>query len=85
MKTLARIIGARKARHSVPDEHVDVSLDVTPWLDQKINAVLSHRSEVRRGALPGLVASLPPDARAALLGTEWYTCRDPASAGRAVL
>lgn len=84
METLTRIIGPRRTQHSVPDEHVALSLDVTPWLDQKIGAVLSHRSEVRRGALPGLVANLASDARAELLGTEWYTCWDPAVPGRAI-
>lgn len=68
------IIGARRAVFSVPDETVDVSLDVSPWLDHKVGAILAHRAEVERGALPGLVASLAPDARARLLSTEWYTC-----------
>ena len=49
----------------------------TPWLEQKVAAVLAHRSEVERGALPGLVARLAPEARATLLSTEWYT-RAPA-------
>lgn len=83
METMARIIGPGKARHSVPDEQVTLRLDVTPWLDKKVDAVLSHRSEVRRGALPGLVARLTPADRAELLGTEWYTCWDPGAPGRA--
>lgn len=76
LETVARLIGTRKALHSVPDDQVDVTIDVTPWLDTKIAAVLAHRSEVRRGALPGLVAGLAADARSELLGTEWYACRD---------
>ncbi|WP_234410880.1 hypothetical protein [Nocardioides terrigena] len=60
----------------MPDGQVDVRLDVTPWLDTKVAAVLAHRSEVRRGALPGLVDGLAADARVELLGTEWYACRD---------
>jgi N-acetyl-1-D-myo-inositol-2-amino-2-deoxy-alpha-D-glucopyranoside deacetylase len=76
MQSLARLIGRRKTLHSVPDDQVDMTLDVTPWLDTKVASILAHRSEVRRGALPGLVAGLPPDARAELLGTEWYACRD---------
>jgi N-acetyl-1-D-myo-inositol-2-amino-2-deoxy-alpha-D-glucopyranoside deacetylase len=76
METLTRIIGLRKARYSVPDEQVTLSLDVTPWLDTKIDAILCHRSEVKRGALPGLVASLAPNARTELLSTEWYICWD---------
>jgi len=67
------IIGGRRAVYSVPDEEVTSSLDVTPWLDQKVAAILAHRSEVERGALPGLIAGLAPDARARLLSTEWYT------------
>jgi hypothetical protein len=48
-------------------------LDVTPWLETKVEASLAHRSEVRRGALPGSVARLPAEKRAGLLATEWYT------------
>lgn len=73
IKSLERIIGQRKAKFSVPDEHVSLSVDVTPWLDAKVAAVLSHESEVRRGAMPALVARLEVDARAELLATEWYT------------
>ena len=69
---LEEIVGARKAAYTVPDELVTLRLDVTPWLDAKVAAVLAHRSEVERGALPGLVATLAPAQRAALLGTEWY-------------
>lgn len=81
METLARIIGPGKARYSVPDEQVTLRIDVTPWLDRKIDAILSHRSEVQRGALPGLVANLAPNDRAELLSTEWYICSDLASNG----
>ncbi|MFF9207762.1 MULTISPECIES: hypothetical protein [unclassified Streptomyces] len=35
-------------------------------------AILAHRSEVECGALPGVIASLPPYARERLLATEWY-------------
>jgi N-acetyl-1-D-myo-inositol-2-amino-2-deoxy-alpha-D-glucopyranoside deacetylase len=66
------IIGARKAVYSVPDDEVTARVDVTPWLDQKVAAVLAHRSEVARGALPGLIASMPGSVRATLLSTEWY-------------
>ena len=55
-----------------PDDQVAATLDVTPWLETKVAAVLAHRSEVQRGALPGLVAGMARDARATLLGTEWY-------------
>ena len=69
---LEETIGTRKARYVVPDENVAVSLDVTPWLDQKVAAVLAHRTEVERGALPALVARMSTDERMRLLRTEWY-------------
>ncbi|MFD5394279.1 PIG-L family deacetylase [Streptomyces sp. NPDC127097] len=69
---LREVIGTRKAVYSVPDEQVSATVDVSPWIEQKIAAVLAHRSEVERGALPGLIAGLPPDARERLFATEWY-------------
>ncbi len=69
---LSEVIGARKARFSVPDEHVTATVDVRPWLDRKIAAVLAHRSEVERGALPGVIAELAPEARERLFATEWF-------------
>ena len=72
LPTLRAVIGARKAVYTVPDEHVTTRLDVTRWLEKKVAAVLAHHSEVERGALPGLVASLPPAAQEKLLSTEWY-------------
>jgi N-acetyl-1-D-myo-inositol-2-amino-2-deoxy-alpha-D-glucopyranoside deacetylase len=73
----ARNLGAllvRKNRpmFSVPDERVGATVDVRPWLDRKIEAVLAHRSEVERGALPGRIAALPRDGREKLLATEWF-------------
>jgi N-acetyl-1-D-myo-inositol-2-amino-2-deoxy-alpha-D-glucopyranoside deacetylase len=47
-------------------------LDITPWLEAKVAAVLAHRSEVQRGGLPGVVANLSPAAREALLGAEHF-------------
>ncbi|MDN3246050.1 MULTISPECIES: PIG-L family deacetylase [unclassified Streptomyces] len=73
---LSEVIGARKARFSVPDEHVTATVDVRPWLDRKIAAVLAHRSEVERGALPGVIAELTPEARERLFATEWFIRRD---------
>jgi N-acetyl-1-D-myo-inositol-2-amino-2-deoxy-alpha-D-glucopyranoside deacetylase len=68
---LTEIIGARKAVHTVADDRA-VPVDVTPWLEAKVAAVLAHRTEVRRGALPGVVARLSQEARHRLLATEWY-------------
>ncbi|BCK73513.1 hypothetical protein Srufu_074660 [Streptomyces libani subsp. rufus] len=74
---LRDVIGTRKAVYSVPDEQVTATVDVGPWIEQKIAAVLAHRSEVERGALPGLIAALPPDARERLFATEWYIRHTP--------
>lgn len=80
---LKDLIGARRAVHSVPDEQVTERLDVTPWLERKIAAILAHRSEADRGAVPGLVAAAPPEARDALLSTEWYIRCSPGPAATA--
>ncbi|MFB7499696.1 PIG-L family deacetylase [Streptomyces sp. NPDC056161] len=69
---LKDVIGARKAAYSVPDEQVTATVDVGPWLEQKVAAVLAHRSEVTRGALPGIVSGLPPAAWQRLFATEWF-------------
>lgn len=69
---LRDLIGERRAAHTVPDEDVVERLDVTAWLATKVAAVLAHRSEVERGALPGLVARMSPEEQALVLGTEWY-------------
>ncbi|MEV0979747.1 PIG-L deacetylase family protein [Streptomyces sp. NPDC049915] len=77
----ARALGPRLMRpgrptHSVPDAEVTTTLDVRPWLPRKLRAVLAHRSEVERGALPGRVAALQPAEQERLMGTEWYMRRD---------
>ncbi|WP_406152675.1 PIG-L family deacetylase [Streptomyces sp. NBC_01023] len=77
----ASLVREGRAMYSVPDEWVTATVDVGPWLEQKIGAVLAHRSEVQRGALPGRLAGLPPTDRARLLATEWYIRHDPRSAG----
>ncbi|WP_374225368.1 hypothetical protein [Streptomyces sp. AC602_WCS936] len=75
---LSEVVGARKAWFSVSDEHVTATVDVRAWLDRKIAAVLAHRSEVQRGALPGVIAGLAPHARERLLATEWFIRHPPA-------
>ncbi len=72
-----------KAMYSVPDAWVSAAVDVGPWLGQKIAAVLAHRTEVERGALPGLIAGLAASDREKLLATEWFIRHDPATAGTA--
>lgn len=72
-----------KATYTVPDERVTATVDVRPWLEQKIAAVLAHRTEVTRGAAPGLIAALPAADRERLLSTEWYIRHEPVSTGAA--
>ncbi len=74
---LADVVGARRAVHGVADEHIDERLDVRPWLEAKVAAILAHRSEAERGGVPGLVATMPAGARDTLLATEWYIRRTP--------
>ncbi len=74
---LRDVIGVRRAVHSVPDERITDRLDVTPWLEQKVAAILAHRSEVERGGVPALVAAMPPGARDTLLSTEYDIRRAP--------
>ncbi|MGW0990070.1 PIG-L deacetylase family protein, partial [Streptomyces sp. NPDC002486] len=72
----AHLLPAGKALRTVPDAHVTATVDVTPWLDRKVAAILSHRTEVTRGAAPGLIAALSAPERHHLLGTEYYTRHD---------
>ncbi|WP_042449777.1 PIG-L deacetylase family protein [Streptacidiphilus jiangxiensis] len=59
---------------SVPDELVDVAVDVSPWLDTKMAAILAHRSQVERERpLPGILARLPEPERDRIIGTEYFT------------
>lgn len=78
VKGIEEVIGTRRAVYATPDEQVTDRVDVSPWLEQKVAAVLAHRSEVDRGALPGLIARLSPTDRAGLLSTEWFIRRPPA-------
>ncbi|MFC9130614.1 PIG-L deacetylase family protein [Streptomyces sp. NPDC057099] len=68
-----------KTMHTVPDDRVTATVDVTPWLERKTAAVLAHHTEVARGAAPALIAALPAPDRERLLGTEWYIRHDPLS------
>jgi N-acetyl-1-D-myo-inositol-2-amino-2-deoxy-alpha-D-glucopyranoside deacetylase len=81
LTALREIVGERKAAYTVPDQDIVTRLDVTPWLEQKVAAVLAHHSEVERGALPRLVAGMSPEDRARLLATEWYAVAAPVSSG----
>ncbi|MDX3759954.1 PIG-L family deacetylase [Streptomyces sp. AK02-04a] len=83
VSALRAAIGARKTVYSVPDEQVTATVDVRPWMERKIAAVLAHRSEVDRGALPGVIAALSPEARVRLFATEWYIRHAPLTAAPA--
>ncbi|MFH8990462.1 PIG-L deacetylase family protein [Streptomyces sp. NPDC017940] len=76
VSALAEVVGAHETVYSVPDDLVTTVVDVRPWLERKTAAVLAHRTEVARGAVPGLIAELPPRSRERLLGTEWYIRQD---------
>ncbi|MGA5819918.1 PIG-L deacetylase family protein [Kitasatospora sp. NPDC094028] len=59
---------------SVPDELVDVAVDVLPWVPTKLAAILAHRSQVERERpLPGILARLPEPERNRIIGTEYFT------------
>ncbi|QHC22780.1 hypothetical protein GR130_16410 [Streptomyces sp. GS7] len=72
-----------KPMYTVPDELVTATVDVGPWLERKLAAILAHRTEVTRGALPGLIAALPAKARQRLLSTEWYIRHEPVTTAAA--
>jgi N-acetyl-1-D-myo-inositol-2-amino-2-deoxy-alpha-D-glucopyranoside deacetylase len=66
------LVGGTRALYTVPDDRVDVAFEVGPWMEQKIAAVLAHRSEVERGAMPGVISELSAGARTRLFGTEHF-------------
>ncbi|MEV6942299.1 PIG-L deacetylase family protein [Streptomyces sp. NPDC051172] len=74
VRALGRDILLRPGRavYSVPDAWIAVAADVGPWVEQKLDAIMAHRSEVKRGALPGRLAALPAAERARVMSTEWY-------------
>ncbi|MEV0223144.1 PIG-L family deacetylase [Streptomyces sp. NPDC050704] len=80
VRALSDLARAGKAMNSVPDEWITATVDVSPWLERKWAAVLAHRTEVERGAAPGLLARLPPAVRERALSTEWYIRHDTVSA-----
>ncbi|MFE2225071.1 PIG-L family deacetylase [Streptomyces kronopolitis] len=79
----AHLASTGRAMLSVPDARITATVDVGPWLEQKVSAVLAHRTEVARGAAPGLIAGLPESDREQLLCTEWYIRHDALSAAGA--
>lgn len=70
-----------KRLRTVPDEMVSSAADVRPWIAQKQEAILAHRSEVARPrSLPALLSGLSDGARANILATEWFIQYDLATA-----
>ncbi|RFU84165.1 hypothetical protein DY218_24295 [Streptomyces triticagri] len=67
---------AGRTLHAVPDDWIGAAVDVAPWLDTKYAAILAHRSEVARGAAPGILAAMPEPERAAFLSTEYFVRHD---------
>ncbi|MFJ8633735.1 PIG-L deacetylase family protein [Streptomyces sp. NPDC093568] len=80
LPALSALALAGKGMNTVPDELVSATVDVRPWLERKWAAVLAHRTEVERGAAPGLLAGFPESVREGILGTEWYIRQDTVSA-----
>ncbi|OZG27373.1 hypothetical protein BH683_020280 [Williamsia sp. 1138] len=56
----------------VPDEAVDTTIDVEPWLDLKWQALCAHRSEIARGGAMTMLAGLPEETRRQVLRNEWF-------------
>ncbi|MEV6175511.1 PIG-L deacetylase family protein [Streptomyces sp. NPDC051954] len=83
LPALEELARAGKGMNTVPDELVTATVDVSPWLEQKWAAVLAHRTEVERGAAPGLLAGFPADVRERFLATEWYIRHDTVSSAPA--
>ncbi len=80
LPSLREFAEAGKGMNTVPDEWVTATVAVRPWLERKWAAVRAHRSEVERGAAPGLLAGFPAAVRERFLGTEWYIRHDTVSA-----
>ncbi|MEV7004543.1 PIG-L family deacetylase [Streptomyces sp. NPDC093982] len=79
LPALEELDRAGKGMNTVPDERITATVDVRPWLEQKWAAVLAHRTEVERGAAPGLLAGFPAAVRERILATEWYIRQEPVS------
>lgn len=66
---------------AVPDAYVTTTVDVSPWAATKMEAILTHRSEVaRERPLPGLLARLPAAERDEIIRTEQFTRLTPGPA-----
>ncbi|MGW7029164.1 PIG-L deacetylase family protein [Streptomyces xanthophaeus] len=71
------LAGVGKRLWTVPDEMINVAVDVRPWADRKWAAIRAHRSETARSrSLPALLSQLPAAERETVLGTEYFIRRD---------
>lgn len=59
----------------LPDEKVNLEIDVSRWYDAKWSALTSHVSELARGGGVSQFADMEEPARRAVLGTEWFVHR----------
>ncbi|MFG2684119.1 PIG-L family deacetylase [Streptomyces sp. NPDC048392] len=70
--------GVDKTVLAVPDSYVTTSVDVTPWVDAKLRAILAHQGEVaRERSLPGILARLSEADRIQIIQTEHFTRLTP--------
>ena len=70
--------GVGKKVLAVPDSYVTTSVDVTPWVNAKLRAILAHHGEVaRERSLPGILARLPEADRIQIIQTEHFTRLTP--------
>jgi N-acetyl-1-D-myo-inositol-2-amino-2-deoxy-alpha-D-glucopyranoside deacetylase len=53
----------------IPDEEVDLAVDVRAWLSAKQAALRAHRSQI---AVDSLFLNVPEDLAEAMFGTEWF-------------
>ncbi len=60
----------------VPDELVNLTVDVRPWLSTKWSALQAHRTEAERGSGAAHFARLTDGQRAELLGEESFIYQD---------
>lgn len=59
---------------AVPDTYATTAIDVTPWLERKLAAILAHHGEVaRERSLPGILARLPEETRRTITATEFFS------------
>ncbi|WP_329448898.1 PIG-L family deacetylase (plasmid) [Streptomyces sp. NBC_01426] len=74
-----------KRLHTVQNDMAHAAVDIRPWLDRKIAAILdrkiaaimAHSSETaRERSLPGLLARLPGPERDAIVAMEFFTRLD---------